>query len=99
MPRGRRRAAIVGSITGLLGLGIIQYRRSNRRAAVAALHDAIEPPGVDEPDARTAPEVVADESHAPGHRHLAPPPRSGRPTSIRWARDRADRIGHPGRFG
>ena len=32
-----RRAAIVAALTGILGYGTIQYRRNNRRAAIAAL--------------------------------------------------------------
>ncbi|MFN8050157.1 MAG: hypothetical protein U0Q22_01845 [Acidimicrobiales bacterium] len=94
----RRKAAIVGALTGLMGYGAIQYRRNNRRAAVAALRDAVEPPSLPDPTDATAILPADDEAHASGHRHLAPPQRSRRPITPRRAPRRADQHGHPGRF-
>lgn len=97
-PSSRRRASIVGGLTGLLGFGVIQYRRSNRRAAMRALRDTVEPPGT--PDPLTATNILPldDAAHAPGHHHLSPSA-AVEPSHRRlpWPR-RADRTGHPGRF-
>lgn len=95
----RWRAAIVGALTGLLGLGAIQYRRNNRRAAIEALREAVSPPQPDDPLAATEPDLVADVAHAPGHRHLGPPPAVPVPRRVARRADRADRVGHPPRFG
>ena len=93
-----KRAAIMAAITGLMGYGTIQYRRNNRRAAAAALRDAVEPPSLPDPTDATEIDAVEDEAHAPGHRHLPPPPRARRLRSAPVWRPRADRTGHPGRF-
>ena len=93
-----RRAAIVSALTGILGYGTIQYRRNNRRAAIAALHDAVEPPQFDDPLDATEIDLPTDVAHAPGHRHLPPPPTVNIPTSAPRSRPRADKVGHPGRL-
>ena len=68
----RRKAAIVGALTGLMGYGTIQYRRNNRRAAIAALRDAVEPPRTPRPHRRHGDSAGG----RPGTRLGPPPPRS-----------------------
>jgi hypothetical protein len=94
----RRRAAIVAGLTGLMGYGAIQYRRNNKRAAIAALRDAVEPPQFEDPLDATEVDLTPDVAHAPGHRHLPPPPSVTSPNVAPRSRARADRSGHPGRF-
>lgn len=94
-----RLAALAGGLTAVLGIGALRYLRANRRAAAQALHDAVSPPSVDDVTPVTGRTPVADEAHAPGHQHLAAAPSQRRPSTPRRARARADRTGHPGRFG
>lgn len=93
-------ASLVGGLTGLLGLGVIQYRRRNKRSAAASLRAAVSPTHTDpEVEIDAAATVAEDEAHAPGHRHLGPPPKVRRTGRTVVPMRHADKIGHPARFG
>lgn len=102
------RTAIVAALAGLIGIGVARYKRNRRRLAgdvfrsISEQRHASSAPDHDERPGHPSPAGLAaaeDPAHAPGHRHLPPPPKTDRPRSTpRW-RPRADRIGHPGRFG
>ena len=109
----RRRAAIIVALAGAVALEVVRYRRKRRRLALDALRSIAAPRHPahghesDGPSATTAGhgthEILDDPAHAPGHRHLPPPPAMARAKRApkgtpRWA-PRADRVGHPGRFG
>jgi len=75
---GNRSRFVVGAaaVTGA-GIGIQAVRRARRRARLRAMAEGIQdsilpthtPPGIEE-------QPKADESHAPGHKHLGPPVRA-----------------------
>lgn len=73
------------TIAGVTAAAFTLLRRSRRTGGVAAMHDLGSPAGVDE--AGHIPADGSGDGHAPGHRHLAPPPVS---RSARLAH-RADR--------
>ena len=62
---------VAGAAIGIAGVGAARRarRRARFRAAVAGMGDAITVPA-----GPPSPMVVSDEAHAPGHRHLPPPP-------------------------
>ena len=97
MPKDATKKRALALTTGVMGLGALYSRRRRRLESVAnALHDTVSV--AQEPSAPVIPEPIADEAHAPGHRHTGPPPvviRHDRGPS--WRR-RADKNGHPGRF-
>lgn len=62
----------VGAAAAAGVLAFLRRRRRRLHNSAAEMHDTLLPPGIDEPVGEfTAP---GDEGHAPGHRHLAPPP-------------------------
>lgn len=84
---------------GAMSLGALRAKRRRRDHMIAdSLHDTVSPPDLPEPLDATQPEPGADDAHAPGHRHLGPPPRVTKPRAPRIWRVRADKTGHPGRF-
>lgn len=99
--RGGRVVVTAGLASALAG--VVAWRRRRQpvlEQAATGIHDTAAPPVADdEKPLRLAP--APDEAHAPGHRHLGPPP-SGRAAALAhrawrpWPR-RAERSGHPGK--
>ena len=86
-------AVAAAGAVAIVGAGM---RRLRMQAAATRLRETVSVQG--DPSMTTGPVPVADESHAPGHRHLGRPPRAVRyEREPSWPR-RADRNGHPGRF-
>jgi hypothetical protein len=81
------------------GIGITSLRMRRRRAIPAPdVAQAAAPPAeAEHVDEGTA--EAGDPAHAPGHRHLGPPPAAAR-SGRRWRPwpPRGDRTGHPGTF-
>lgn len=81
------------TLGGAGAAGLLAFLRRRRRAlhnVAQEMHDTLLPAGVDEPiDAAEEPQ---GEGHAPGHRHLAPPPIE-QPTESRRRRPFGPRYG------
>jgi len=80
-------------VGGAAAAGVLAFLRRRRRRlhnSAAETHDTLLPPGIDEPVGDLS--TLDGEGHAPGHRHLAPPPEVP-PVTAKGARHRRYFVG------